>query len=164
MMKTLIILTTSFAAFGIQQAQAVVTPGWDRPVYQARMDIVKATGKFADARHASLTMTKQDGRKAPTGLVLLIDDQVMHLEIKQTKVNRCGITEYLALPISDVPSIIEKQYKLVLRENAKDGCNGKSPHQWEGHLIRMNEFISSDKNDQESLEMVGSPETVLTIQ
>lgn len=140
------------------QAHAMV--GMERPTFRADMKVEAAQGAFAPvsrARNVELVMTQQDGRKSPTGLILVIDDQATFLDIVAEQGDGCGSRIYAAT--SEAPGMM----KLELTDHSTRVCADFQPDRW---VARAKGKPTDRPHIQigSELTLVGSPAPVLTIQ
>lgn len=114
-LKTVLLVTIASISLLSASSFAVYMPGWERPVYQARMDILNASGSLIDIKNVELVMTKQDGSKQATGFILTIDGKSVFLEISVIKKLAQNSVQYIAIPLADSPTL-GSGVKLLVRE------------------------------------------------
>jgi hypothetical protein len=151
-MKT--IGTAAMVFFMAAQVQAISLPGWERPVFQAEMDLQRTTGIFSKSKAATLVMTKQDGRKSPTGFILFIDDQAVDFDIARTDRDGCGTMNYVVSPKDVTFGGKSATLSMVLEDHGMRFCKDLRRNQWEASITA----------DAGLLDLSGYPQAVFTIQ
>lgn len=143
-------------------AHAVYRPGWERPIETAEMKVLKASANFSDVREAKLTVTRQDGARELTGMVLemSVGDQTFTRKLQITEVERdaCGSTHYTAVPAEFHNG--NTIFTVVLSDNLGRRCRDFHPYRWEATVSResLNGLIQPS-----TLKLGGRPELVYSI-
>jgi len=154
-------------------AFAVYAPNWERPIQEAQMDVVKADGFFAGAENVVLTLNRRDGKKAPATSFDLELSLPAGQELREVSY-KVPVDEISA---SDKGNLIIKGELKLYNEDASTGYFPKveielvRPYDMSGanavddQWIAVVRFLESGSvNSTSSLQLSGTPESVLTIQ
>ena len=157
---TLSIVTLSTLFLNAINAYAIVMPGYERPILTADMKKQAASGHFESAEHIKLTMTRQDGAEAPTGLTLNIDDRIVHLVIVGRQDAGCGSVSYTAYAPEEGDSVAGHYFSLFLTDHTTRTCKDLQPYLWEASIREGTGCFGVDG----TMDIVGNPQGVYTIQ
>lgn len=151
------------------QANAIVRPGWERPILRAELQQLAAGGAVTNYHlKKSLTMNKQDGFRQPTSFTLVEENQVFCVRapcppikrVRQFRVQSvakvgCGSVRYTSVEVAphgltDFPAAV-----LNLTDHTTRLCDDYRPYLWEVTV----------RSPREALRRFGGkPEPVYTIQ
>ncbi|MCM2324620.1 MAG: hypothetical protein NDJ90_15275 [Oligoflexia bacterium] len=138
-------------------AAAMVRPGWERPLYQAELQVVDVApeleSEVRNAKSLHLIMTQQDGFKTPSGFILLIDDRTIEFGVDGLTQDRCGSTEFVARAGDGASRITLKLVTHVGRESTGT-CGQAQGHAWELSLLGEQRVL---------LNAVADPQPVFSI-
>jgi hypothetical protein len=155
---------TVFALLTVSAAHAM-TGDWERPVLQARMDIIEAQAPMTNVRQAELIMTQKDGAPSATGFILQIDGQRMGFEISKLRRDACGVDMYIGMPSVQYPG---HAFRLVVVDRTHDSCT--YPRGGNYHALPVQpafEALLLDQSEgqvETTLRMTGDPEALITPQ
>lgn len=170
---TLTILTGIIILTSVNAMARVLRPGEERAIKGAQMTKFQATGKFEFATDVSLTLTKKDNSKNPTGLFLSYLDSssltgeitTLHLPIVEKRDAGCGSVEYIAnltlhTQNRDLPPFYtERSISVVLKDHTRRLCMDLPANLWEANVVESEGFCLVS-----TMELEGHPETIYTIQ
>lgn len=148
---------------------AVYAPGWERPILTAEdMEIVSATQAFEHAERVDLTLTKRDGQKQPTGMIVSVvfpessKPVVKKLTVTDISMDRCGTTTYIAnLPKKAGKAGVEARYSVVLEDHSFRRCKDIKPARWEASVRQGYGWCGTM---DATMTLQGEPNPVFTIQ
>jgi hypothetical protein len=108
-MHTILGAAAIWAVFGINSAQAIFNPGWERPILGAELKLTHGMGSLANTQTLELTMTRRDGSLHSTGFEALVDGKLFKLQTTNVSQNTCGSTIYVAsgLSLKSLPASID---------------------------------------------------------
>jgi hypothetical protein len=93
------ILITSLLLFSFLNAQAVVIPGWDRPIKTAeRVETINSSGELMTVEATDLTFTTNDSDKSQK-LFVVLDGVEFIFEIVSKQTGACNSMESSALAV-----------------------------------------------------------------
>ena len=181
---TLTILTGIMILTSVNAMARVLRPGEERAIKGAQMTKIQSTGSFVSAESVSLTLTKKDNVKNPTGLFLNYlntatgEIRTVHLPIVEKRNTGCGSVEYIAhlvLPNADKdrrtslpqekdsenlpPYYMERSISVVLTDHSHRLCKDLPANLWEARVVESEGFCLVS-----TMNLEGNPETIYTIQ
>lgn len=157
------VLTLSSSAF------AIYDPSWERPMLTAfDMEITDAQYGFEKAERVDLTLTKRDGQKKATGIILSVDyahsnaPVVNELKITDIRKDSCGSTVYSArLEDKKGNKGMEARMNVTLVDHAARLCDDYKPFRWEADVRQGYGWCGTG---DATMSLQGEPEAVMTIQ
>lgn len=165
------LLSVSFLIFA-SSLFAKYDPNWERPIQKANMTKLSAKGEFATSNFFTLTLTKRDGEKKPTGIVLVYKTQILcfhgncpsnilsyELEIAEINNIGCGSVEYVANLKNQDPANSER-VTVVLKDHTKRLCMDLQPV-WAASVVKGYGWCGTGDS---TADLEGKPEYVVTIQ
>lgn len=163
-------LTTLFTTALVLSANAfaVYDPSWERPILTADdMEITSATQAFEKAKKVDLTLTRRDGQKKVTGMVLSVDyphsnkPVVTTLKVDQITKDDCGSTVYYAhLPSKPSKGGMDRRFSVTLTDHAARLCDDYKPFRWEASVREGYGWCGTF---DATMSMQGEPQGVITI-
>ena len=139
-------------------ANAVHIPSWDRPIAQSQnVEIIEATGAFADIDEAALTLTRNDG-DGNQKLLVTLNKEVLTFEINNRSFDGCNSSKYSSQTLI---GYFAEVIKLTFIDHSTRYCKDVRPHQWELS------FELLDRQTQKvvgTLKLAANPVSVFTIQ
>jgi len=157
-----------FSAFLMAtQSWAVFREGWERPILKASLEVTHATFEFKTSNNLELVLTKRDGAHSEfaTGLKLTYDDQktgesfTQFFQVTNVAKDECGSTVYSASAV--LLKDPQARFNLTLTDNSTSNCKIVKDFRWEITARKGYGFCGTMDS---TLEAVGNPEGVLTIQ
>ncbi|MBI3016906.1 MAG: hypothetical protein HYY62_02775 [Deltaproteobacteria bacterium] len=181
---TLTILTGIMILTSVHAMARVLRPGEERAIKGAQMTKIQSTGSFVSAESVSLTLTKKDNSKIPTGLFLNYlntangEIRTVHLPIVERRSIGGGSVEYVAhlvLPNGDKdrrtslpeeedrenlpPYYMERSLSVILTDHTRRLLTDLPANLWEARVVESEGFCLVS-----TMELEGHPETIYTIQ
>lgn len=176
MKKTILGLILVLVCFN---ANAVFIIGYERPVAQASMALVKAHGLFEKANNVVLTLLTEDGRPHFLGFNLsyILGEKgdtpfftpafnTEKLEVVHQKIDGCGSVHYIANlkktnDGAELPSLFPegRSVTLELVDHSKRFCEDYKPYLWEATVTEVAGCFS-----QGTMELLGNPKPIYTPQ
>ncbi len=150
-------------SFSALNANAAVQMGWEKPFLKATMTVENTTGEFADLNDITLTLTRQEGRKTATGIMLMVEDRPMYFDInEEPNEDACGTLVYIGHPTAS-QALMARQSKvqLVIKDHQNRFCKDFVPARWEA-VLKHTDVMGDAELGQ--MKMSGNPEPIITIQ
>lgn len=145
-------------------AQAIVRPGWERPILKAEVET-----NFANfPRPTTLTMNKKDGFEFATSFTLVEDTGIRCIKapcpsevkklfkIKSRNVYRTGLVRYTAIEVLNTTAIGPIARQLTVDDHSQDIFRSRFKFDWIGFV--------QQRPGLPVVEFGGNPEPVYTIQ
>lgn len=142
------------SVFIAQNANAIVLPSTERPVYGAQMQIDASTGIFDQIQHVGVSLAQAKNSMEPTSVILTADGQTYTLPIVEVIEDPCGALEFLAAT---------HKYVITLKDHAPLKC--QQPGEliyaaWNGKI----EALSETGDSIGEIQVSGQPEPMFSIQ
>ena len=167
-MKTLLALGIISMSF-IQQAQASFIPGWERPIFTAKMEVAEVVA-YQNMHNIQLTLTRKDGTHSPSGMILTysLEDnaQAQNIEkqyvISKKTVDGCGSIHYTAQLLQDANQENQQERgSIELIDHTQRKCKDYRPFKWDAKVHSGFGFCGTMDT---VTDLIGNPEPVVTIQ